>query len=393
MPPRNNTQNFIDKANKKHNNRYTYDKTVYTFSRNDIISTCSLHGDFTINANKHLSGRGCQKCGEINRSVCQRKSQEQFITESILIHGDRYDYSKVVYIGSQSNVIIICIIHGEFPQLANNHLCGQGCDKCGKITMAQKQTKSHETFINECIAIHGDKYEYHELYINNRTPINIWCKIHKKYFKQRPNDHIHGEGQGCYDCGRISMAKLQTKSQELYIEQCNKVHNNFYTYQNLVYITTNKKVNINCPLHGIFPQRASAHLRGQGCPCCKEYKSEKLCREIMEEILNVKFQKERPKFLGRLELDGYNEDEKLAFEYNGKQHDVHIPFFHKTEQQFLDQQERDIRKRRICINQGIKLITIPYKYSYLNPKRLRNFIIQELEKLDVILYIRFVKYK
>ena len=56
---------------------------------------------------------------------------EQFIEKAIKVHSDRYDYSKVVYINSKTNVTIICPEHGEFEQQPADHLRGHSCSKCG----------------------------------------------------------------------------------------------------------------------------------------------------------------------------------------------------------------------------------------------------------------------
>jgi very-short-patch-repair endonuclease len=60
----------------------------------------------------------------------KRKTTEQFIEESKLIHGDKYDYSSVNYINNKTNVKIICPIHGDFEQRPDDHLNGHGCEKC-----------------------------------------------------------------------------------------------------------------------------------------------------------------------------------------------------------------------------------------------------------------------
>jgi hypothetical protein len=44
------------------------------------------------------------------------KTNEQFIKEARLQHGEKYDYSKVKYTGQSNGVIIICPVHGEFEQ-------------------------------------------------------------------------------------------------------------------------------------------------------------------------------------------------------------------------------------------------------------------------------------
>jgi hypothetical protein len=60
-----------------------------------------------------------------------------------------------------------------------------------------------------------------------------------------------------------------------------------------------------------------------------------------------------------LELDCYNEELKIAVEYNGIQHYKYIPFFHKNKEAFQNQKYRDYMKREICEKNGIKLIEVP----------------------------------
>ena len=61
----------------------------------------------------------------------KQKTTEEFIKQAIIKHGDKYDYSKVVYTKKDNKIIIICKIHGEFEQCANSHIMGYGCQKCG----------------------------------------------------------------------------------------------------------------------------------------------------------------------------------------------------------------------------------------------------------------------
>lgn len=53
---------FIKKAKLKHNNTYTYDRSVYNGYRVPLTVTCKLHGNFLITPDSHLSGTGCIKC-------------------------------------------------------------------------------------------------------------------------------------------------------------------------------------------------------------------------------------------------------------------------------------------------------------------------------------------
>lgn len=94
----------------------------------------------------------------------------EFIDKAKLKHGDRYDYSKVEYVGSSHKIKIICSKHGEFLQVANSHLAGIGCKKCYCSVMSLSTTQ----FIDRAVGIHGDKYNYSQsLYISYKTPVAI----------------------------------------------------------------------------------------------------------------------------------------------------------------------------------------------------------------------------
>src|SRR5579872_232821 len=94
-------------------------------------------------------------------------------------------------------------------------------------------------------------------------------------------------------------------------------------------------------------------------------KSENKCKMILEKYFNKPFEKIRPNFLkyktgNNLELDMYNDELKVACEYNGIQHSKFSPFFHKNYQDFINQQERDNFKKKKCEEMGIKLIIVPH---------------------------------
>lgn len=127
-----NTLDFITKANLVHHKTYTYDKVDYVASNIHVLIGCSIHGYFSQEANSHLKGRGCPECA-ISTSAKKRMliSADEFLTKALLVHGDKYDYSKTIYSGYNSMLTIICPIHGEFSQTARSHLYQkQGCPSC-----------------------------------------------------------------------------------------------------------------------------------------------------------------------------------------------------------------------------------------------------------------------
>ena len=62
----------------------------------------------------------------------KRLGTQEFIKRAKQIHGDKYDYSKVEYVTSETKVQIICPKHGEFFQTPNCHLSGHGCPICNE---------------------------------------------------------------------------------------------------------------------------------------------------------------------------------------------------------------------------------------------------------------------
>jgi len=124
---------FIEKANKIHNNKYDYSKVDYINTNTKVIILCSIHGNFLQSPDKHLQKRGCKKCQYDVLKKQLTKSNENFIKDAILIHGNKYDYSKVNYIGNKHEVTIVCSKHAEFKQRPNCHLNGRGCPKCNPV--------------------------------------------------------------------------------------------------------------------------------------------------------------------------------------------------------------------------------------------------------------------
>jgi len=123
----------------------------------------------------------------------KRLTTEDFITKAKEVHGDKFDYSLVTYIGAHTKVKIICPIHGEFTQPPNDHLKGFGCCKCSR-----KCKHTLNTFIEKANEVHNGRYDYSLVgYKNNKTNVKIICKTHG-VFTKRPDTHL--QGYGCPQC-------------------------------------------------------------------------------------------------------------------------------------------------------------------------------------------------
>ena len=125
------TATWVKQATETHNNKYNYSLVNYTHSKTPITIICPIHGPFTQIPNSHLNGAGCKDCGDISIVSANKLSNKEFITKAKLVHGDRYNYSKVNYINSKTEVIIICKEHGEFQQRPDTHTYRKsGCSEC-----------------------------------------------------------------------------------------------------------------------------------------------------------------------------------------------------------------------------------------------------------------------
>lgn len=174
-----------------------------------------------------------------------RSNTEEFIKKAKEIHGDVYDYSKTVYEVSGKKVIIICKKHGEFLQGANSHLCGQGCPKCCNENKKGRNYTTFEDFIERAKEIHGDVYDYSK--VNYVNMITKISIICKIHgeFHQTPNAHTNG-GQGCRKCWYDKIGLNKRQSEEEFIEKANKIHKYKYDYSNINYNMNKEKIGIIC---------------------------------------------------------------------------------------------------------------------------------------------------
>lgn len=146
----------------------------------------------------------------------RKLTTEEFIEKARAIHGDKYDYSKAEYVDTCTDVVIVCPIHGEFPQKPVDHTSRKrGCPQCGVEKSAEAKRKTAEEFIKEAKAIHGDYYDYSKVeYRGTKQYVKIICKRCGCTFPQKPEVHL-GNKSGCPDCNHGSI-KID-KTSYLYI--------------------------------------------------------------------------------------------------------------------------------------------------------------------------------
>ena len=131
----------------------------------------------------------------------------EFISKAKLLHGDKYDYSKVEYVGTHIKVKIICPIHGEFSTIPCDHLHKHGCPNCA---MEQHKKLVYGVGINDLLYTRGTpsylawtamlercycaKYQHNRNTYNDCSVCKEWLLFSnfKKWFDNPENGYKDG---------------------------------------------------------------------------------------------------------------------------------------------------------------------------------------------------------
>ena len=405
---------FIEKAKAKHGDKYEYPIFENHKSIDKIKIICPEHGEFEQNLYAHLKGRGCPHCAKN-----QNLNTEEFIRHAKEVHGDKYDYSKTVYVNKRTKVIITCPKHGDFETTPLTHLKGSNCKKCvNENRKPREKFIPHKIddlikFIKRAREVHGDKYDYSKFeYTGSYNKSIIICPEHGE-FEQTPSNHL--QKHGCPMCAKNKKltvedfikkankvhnnkydyslvknfnssydnvtiicpehdefeqnithhlmghgcglcAKNKNYTTEEFIERAREVHGDKYDYSKSVYVNYITKVEIICPKHGSFWQQPSCHINGYNCPHCQQSKMELEMEKILiDNNINFIIQK-RFTWLNRLSLDFYLPEHNIAIECQGEQHFTSIEFF-DTQHDDLDKRiNRDIDKFNKLKENNIKIL-------------------------------------
>lgn len=279
----------------------------------------------------------------------KKLTKQEFIERARIIHGDKYDYSKVEYVNNSTKICIICPEHGEFWMSPSAHVDGkQGCKYCS----GKQLTK--EIFIDKAKTIHNDKYDYSKVkYINNRTKVCITCHerdengIEHGEFWQAPGNHLLGQ-----NCPKCSNQYSPTTSE--WIEKARTIHGNKYDYSKTVYVNSATKICITCPIHGDFLVFPNNHLNGNGCPSCRKSRLENILAFYLTKN-GIKFtyikkfnwlKNKKP-----MSLDFYLPDYNIGIECQGEQHLIEGRNLNN-----VFQLENDLIKNKLCEKNGVKLL-------------------------------------
>lgn len=207
-------ERFTEQARDIHGERYSYGNAVYTNSKSKLAITCVKHGDFYQTPNNHLRGQGCPTCKHKTLGDAQKVPITKLITQFRAVHGDRYDYSKVVYKGNKVKVTITCPIHGDFEQSPLAHkVKANGCPGCvvrsslwsySEWEHAGNMSKDFEGFSLYILECHSKKTGEHFIKIGK-----TFRSIHKRFKGQHAMPYRYKVLLQVYDTAR-NISELET---------------------------------------------------------------------------------------------------------------------------------------------------------------------------------------
>lgn len=200
-----------------------------------------------------------------------------------------------------------------------------------------------------------------DVYIDQKTPLVWECSALHRWASPYLNIRL---GYWCGQCGYARAASKNRgtieRARELAREHGGKCLSDAYA-------KTSARLRWECGDGHTFEKSVDAVRQGQWCPHCKRSMSrgERIARLILEAMFSAPFPKKRPAWLKvgdgvrrRLELDGYAEEKRIAFEYHGRQH------YEATGGLFCEgvvaaQRERDATKAMLCREHGVTLVVVP----------------------------------
>lgn len=207
---------------------------------------------------------------------------QDFITRSNIKHDNKYTYNNSIVNNYKDKININCPIHGSFHQQASHHLRGNGCPKCARELNGSLQRTSLEDILTKFNSTHNYKYDYSKvLFTSLNKKVEIVCSTHGSFF-QKPSDHINGTG-----CPKCSIQTMTTTLGN-FISQAVLIHGTKYDYSQVNYINNHTKIDIMCPIHGIFKPTPQNHLtRKSGCPMCSNKSKGKFNKLTKDQVLTI----------------------------------------------------------------------------------------------------------
>lgn len=343
---------------------------TYSGSKINLSWECVKGHTWVATPNNIKRGKWCPTCA-IERNANKRRKNIQDMQK--LAETKNGKCLSKTYTDMKTKLVWQCQLGHTWEARPSNIKKGSWCAECNKGKLGANIRLSIEDMRDfarqkngKCLSIE---------FIRLKKKLKWQCeKGH--IWEAVPQDLIY-RNRWCPTCSGYKRKSIEDM-QELAKSRNGKCLSNKYTS-----IDTN--LTWECFNGHQFQSTPQSVQRGAWCPNCASnntlFFNEEKCRFILESLLQKKFPKTRKVLENHLELDGYNEELNIAFEYHGSQHYEYTHFFHYNEQSFEKQKIRDKKKEDLCKKKSIKLIIVPYK-KYSDEDK-EEFILQKLNEYKI----------
>ena len=252
------------------------------------------------------------------------------------------------YYGSFTKHTWQCQYGHVFKSKPASILGENGCPQCARMRQSIRQRKPWQDIVSKA-RTNGLILTTPNQYNDRRTIVHVQCTSNPEHVYDTSVGSITS-GHGCRYCEHPSYAYT--------IEDIDEKVSNFAICLSRHYKNQDTTLMLKCLKEGhIWQTRASNILAGKKCQHCK-YKHEAHCKKILEHKTGKLFFKSKPDWMEGLELDGYNDELKLAFEYNGAYHYEPHKLHHRN-RSLEEVQNIDDKKQELCQKNGVRLLVIP----------------------------------
>ncbi len=227
-------------------------------------------------------------------------------------------------------------------------------------------------------------------YVNKRSELEFLCSAGHKWVTQVQTVL---NGSWCRDCWEKNSAGKHLKLVDGLNQAKKLALERGGVCLSEKYVTTNTKMNWKCHNGHEWQAVLSDIKKGSWCPECGAGARERLVRFYFDEITGSRFVKTKPDWLtnsrgNRMELDGFSPKLRIAFEHQGEQHYREVPHFNRRDETFVNRINDDEQKRRLCKENDVKLIEVPY---FVETKDLLYWIHEAVRNTDPKLKLKEIK--
>lgn len=300
-------ETFKRRMHKLYGDKYIFVWSDYKNKQSMIRFTCKEHGEQRRSVTGLLDGKGCAYCNG-------KFYPPDWVKNARAVHGEKYEYDENRPPQRATDIIRYkCSVHGWQETRYDCHVQqGHGCALCAGVLTKMPVEERKQIWIKKCRERFPGKFSYRNVvYVNNDTPVKIYCKEHHITFETTPDTHLRGSG-ACPLCtksvGEVEIFKWLSE-------------------------------------HAI-PFETQKIIPNENMFCKRQY----------------------------LVADFYLPDINLIIEMNGLQHYQYVEHFNTKDWTFEDQQIRDDTLRAYCKTHKISLLEIKYDEIERIPKILAKAI-------------------